>query len=38
VRSFYKGISAVFFVYAIDNEQSFRELKAWSEEVRQNAH
>jgi GTPase SAR1 family protein len=31
VRSFYKGISAVFFVYAIDRATSFEELKAWSQ-------
>jgi GTPase SAR1 family protein len=38
VKSFYKGISAVFFVYSIDNLESFLELKSWIEEVREYAH
>jgi GTPase SAR1 family protein len=29
VRSFYKGISAVFLVYAIDKEDSLQALRKW---------
>lgn len=38
VRSFYKGISAVFLVYAIDKADSLRALRRWVEEVRENSH
>lgn len=34
VRSFYKGISCVFFVFAIDYRPSFKELEEWVAEVR----
>ncbi len=33
VRSFYKGISAVFLLYAINKEQTFIDLKNWMNEV-----
>ena len=29
VRSFYKGIAAVFLSFAIDNEESLDTLKSW---------
>lgn len=38
VKSFYKGISAVFFVYSVNCLQSFKDLKSWAEEVREYAH
>ncbi len=38
VRSFYKGISAVFLLYSIDNSKSFQEVKDWMREVQQHAH
>ena len=38
VRTFYKGISAVFLVFAINNLKSFHELRNWVEEIRQHAH
>ena len=38
VRTFYKGISAVFLVYAIDKADSLHELRRWVDEVRENSH
>lgn len=38
VRSFYRGICAVYLLYAVDNARSFQELKAWLREVQQHAH
>ena len=38
VKSFYKGISAVFFVYSVDSMDSFKELQSWSAEVKEYAH
>jgi GTPase SAR1 family protein len=38
VKSFYKGISAVFFVYSVDSLESFQELQSWSAEVKEYAH
>lgn len=38
VKSFYKGISAVFLVYSVDCLQSFKDLRAWADEVREYAH
>jgi GTPase SAR1 family protein len=38
VRSFYRGICAVYLLYAVDNATSFQELKGWLREVQQHAH
>lgn len=38
VKSFYKGISAVFFVYSVDSLESFDDLRSWSAEVKEYAH
>ena len=38
VRSFYKGISAVFLLYAVDRAESLQDLEEWVREVRDNAH
>jgi hypothetical protein len=38
VKSFYKGISAVFFVYSMDSLESFQQLQSWSAEVKEYAH
>lgn len=38
VRSFYKGIAAVFFVFALDTRASLKELEGWVAEVKENAH
>ena len=38
VRSFYKGISAVFLVYAIDKEDSLQALRKWVDQVKENSH
>ena len=38
VRSFYRGISAVYLLYAIDDAQTFQELKCWMKEVQEHAH
>jgi Ras-related protein Rab-2A len=38
VRSFYKGIAAVFLTFAMDNEESLDALKIWQKEVREHGH
>jgi small GTP-binding protein len=38
VRSFYRGICAVYLLYAIDNAKTFQELKGWLREIQQHAH
>ena len=38
MRSFYKGISAVFLLYAVDSMESLKDLVNWVREVRDNAH
>lgn len=38
VRSFYRGISAVYLLYAIDDAKTFQELKCWMKEVQEHAH
>ena len=38
VRSFYRGICAVYLLYTIDNAKTFQELKGWLREVQQHAH
>lgn len=38
MKSFYKGISAVFFIYSVDSRESFLQLKSWSQEVKEYAH
>jgi len=38
VRSFYKGIAAVFLTFALNSEESLEGLKAWQKEVRENGH
>lgn len=38
MRTFYKGISAVFLVYAINSLESLQELRNWVQEVREHAH
>lgn len=34
VRSFYKGVCAVFLIYQIDKVESFQSLKGWVKEVK----
>ncbi len=38
MRSFYKGIAAVFFIFAVDRLESLKELQGWVDEVKENAH
>jgi GTPase SAR1 family protein len=37
-RSFYKGVSSVLLVYAIDRYETFEQLSSWMKEVQENAH
>ena len=38
VRSFYKGIAAVFLSFSLTNEESLEALRTWIREVKDNGH
>ena len=38
VKSSYKGVAAVLFIYSIEKKESFERLNVWVREVKDNVH